>query len=97
MVYKDYREYWWLLTDNHHHLHFYGKGSEPSEHHTGSSTDVVDAKLGKSGLWLLTKTGSIYLVDWNKHRPNLANYICDKAYLNSLGVVFPGDLEDNAE
>ena len=91
MSYKDMSGQWWLLTAHHHQIMFYGDGPKPSEHHLGNSTSVVDAKLNEDGLWLKTESGSVYLVDWNRHRVNLANLIIDKAFLNGLGVVFPGD------
>ena len=91
MIVKDMRKQWWLLTEHHHQLFFYGAGAEPTDHHVGNSTSVVDAKLRPEGLFLRTQSGSVYLVDWNRHRINLANLLIDRAFLGTLGVVFPGD------
>ena len=88
---KDMRGYWWLFTEHSHQTFFYGNGPEPTDHHVGNSTGVVAAVLKPEGLYLRTQSGSIYLVDWAKHRQNLANLIVDKTFLNSLGVKFPGD------
>ena len=90
MMYRDMRKHWWLLTESKKQIAFYGDGSEPTDHHTSNSTSVVDAKVNKEGLWLRTKSGSIYLVDWNRHRINLSNLIRDKLFLASLGVKFHG-------
>lgn len=90
---KDRRNFWWLLSQNHKIL-FYGTEKEPTLHHDGNSTPVVRAHLRNDGLFLGTESGAIYVVDWAKHRVNLANLIIDKAFLNSLGVIFPGDNEN---
>ena len=91
MPIKDMRSQWWLLTEHHHQIKFYGNGAQPTDHSVGNSTDVVAAQLATEGLFLTTRTGSVYLVDWNRHRVNLANLIMDRVFLGTLGVVFPGD------
>lgn len=89
--YKDMSDQWWLLTAHHHQIMFYGCDAKPTEHHVANSTGVIDAKLNEDGLWLKTESGSVYLVKWEKHIVALTNLIIDKGYINSLGVVFPGD------
>ena len=91
MTYKDARPFWWLLTSNSHQIHFYGSGERPSDDRTGNSTGVVEAKYGDGSIWAKTQSGSVYRLDWARHRPNLANMLADKAFLVGLGVKFPND------